>query len=33
MLQFANQNGCEWGPEVCSAAAECGNLSMLKWLR
>ena len=33
MLQYAYQHGCEWGPHVCSAAAEGGNLSMLKWLR
>ena len=33
MLQFARQNGCEWGPDVCSVAAEHGNLSILKWLR
>ena len=33
MLQYAHQNGCAWGPKVCSAAAEGGNLSILKWLR
>ena len=33
MLKFARQNGCEWGPTVCKAAAEHGNLSTLKWLR
>ena len=32
MLQFARQNGCEWGPNTRSAAAEHGNLSILKWL-
>ena len=30
--RFASQNGCEWGPSVCSAAAEHGHLSLLKWL-
>ena len=33
MLQYAHQNGCEWGPHTCSEAAEHGDLSILKWLR
>ena len=33
VLQFAHRNGCNWGPDVCAAAAERGNLSILKWLR
>ena len=33
VFQYAHQNGCEWGPHVCSAAAERGNLSILEWLR
>ena len=33
MLQYAHHNGCERGPKVCSAAAEGGHLTILKWLR
>ena len=33
MLQYAHQHGCVWSPKVCSAAAQYGNLSILKWLR
>ena len=33
MLQYAHQNSCAWGSEVCSATAQHGNLSILKWLR
>ena len=29
----AHQHGCEWGPGTCSAAAEGGNLTILRWLR
>ncbi len=33
MVLFAHQNGCEWVPGACSAAAGHGNLSIMKWLR
>jgi hypothetical protein len=33
VLQWARANGCPWGKETCTYAAEAGQFEVLKWLR
>ena len=33
MLQWSRVNGCPWGEQTCTSAAESGHLEVLQWLR